>query len=433
MRHQRRRRRVLAVLAAATALSAVAGCGAGATGPPVLNWYINPDDGGQEEIAARCTQASGGAYTIAVNVLPRQAGEQRQQLVRRLAANDTSIDLMSLDPPFVPEFAEAKFLAPVPAAIAAQATDGVVPSAVEGATWRGELVTVPFWANTQLLWYRKSQVAAAGLDMSQPVTWEQIIAAAQGQNKLISAQGRRAESLVVWFNALIESAGGSIITNPSPDDPAAVGLGLADPPGTAAAKVVEAVVQSGVGGAGLSTEDEDTSATQFENGDAMFMVNWPFVWSRAASGVEEGSLGADVPGDYGWALYPRVDAAKPSAPPLGGINIGVSAFSENVDLTYQAAQCITSVPNQAYYFATNGNPAANTRAYTDPAVVAAYPMAQTIQESLGLAKPRPQTAYYPEVSESIQRVYHPPAAVNAQTGAEAAAVIRAVLAKEDLL
>lgn len=434
MRHQGRRRRGFAVALVAIALGALAGCGGGAAGPPVLNWYVNPDSGGQEEIAASCTQAANGAYRIAVTTLPRESSEQRQQLIRRLAANDSSIDLMSLDPPYVPEFAEAGFLAPLPADVKAAASRGVVQSAVEGATWRGELVAIPFWANTQLLWYKKSAAAAAGIDMTKPVTWDQIIRAAQSQGKQVAAQGRRAESLTVWVNALVESAGGKIITNPSPDDPAGVELGLTAPPADDAARVIQQFVQAGVGGPGFSTSSEDTSATAFENGEAAFMVNWPFVWTRALSAVEEGTLGADVPADYGWALYPQVTAGTPSAPPLGGIDIAVGAFSPNVDLAFRAAQCITSPANQAAYWVSDGNPAASLAAFSDPAVLEAFPMAATIQQSLQQAAPRPQTAYYAEVSESIQRVYHPPSVVTpGVTGQEAADLIKAVLAKEDLL
>ena len=87
---------------------------------------------------------------------------------------------MSLDPPYIPEFAQAGFLAPVPDDVAAAGDRGrrpVRPSS--GSTWNDELVAVPFWANTQLLWYRKSVAEAAGLDMTQPVTWDQLIKAAQ--------------------------------------------------------------------------------------------------------------------------------------------------------------------------------------------------------------------------------------------------------------
>ena len=48
-------------------------------------------------------------------MLPQDAGQQRIQLARRLAAGDPAIDLMSLDPPFTAEFANAGFLAKIPA------------------------------------------------------------------------------------------------------------------------------------------------------------------------------------------------------------------------------------------------------------------------------------------------------------------------------
>ena len=49
-----------------------------------------------------------------MQVLPQNASEQRIQLSRRLAAEDPEIDLMSIDPPYTAEFANAGFLAPIP-------------------------------------------------------------------------------------------------------------------------------------------------------------------------------------------------------------------------------------------------------------------------------------------------------------------------------
>jgi multiple sugar transport system substrate-binding protein len=432
--HRRRRpRRALAGAAAVAVLSSVlAACGSDSGGVPTLTWYTNPDSGGQAQIASRCTDDAQGRYKIETSVLPRQAGAQREQLVRRLAANDSSIDIMSLDPPFIPEFAQAGFLAPIPEDVAERVSEDVVESAIEGSTWDGELVAVPWWANTQLLWYRKSVAEAAGLDMTQPVTWDQLITAAQDQQKILSAQGRRSESLTVWLNALIESAGGSIIEENStnPDD---IKLGLASPAGTRAAEVMHDVAVSGAVGAAFSTASEDTNALQFESADAGFMVNWPFVWAQAQTKVKAGTLDQSVPDDYGWALYPRVDADTPSAPPLGGINLGVSALGKHTDLAYQATECITSDENQAYYMNTNGNPASSLAVYDDPEVQKVYPMADTIRDSLALAKPRPLTPYYSEVTGGIQREYHPPASVSDSTGQRADDLISAVLSGDQLL
>jgi multiple sugar transport system substrate-binding protein len=414
--------------------SGLAACGGGAAGGvPTLTWYINPDSGGQAEIAARCTAAAGGQYRIETAQLPRDSPAQREQLVRRLAANDSSIDIMSLDVPFAPELSQAGFLAPVPDDVAKRVSEGVGAGSLASATWNDKLVAVPFWANTQLLWYRKSVAEAAGLDMSQPVTWDQLVQAAKQQGKVLSAQGKRSESLTVWLNALIESAGGSIIAQNS-TDPDQVRLGLDSAAGQRATEVMKEVADSGTVGPAFSTASEDTSATQFEGPDAGFMVNWPFVWSRALTAVQKGTLDASVPDDYGWAVYPRVDADKPSAPPLGGINLGVGAFSQHVDFAYAATECITSDQNQAYYMTTNGNPAASVAVYGDPEVLKVFPMAPVIRESLELAKPRPLTPYYSEVSGGIQREYHPPASVQpGVTGKKAADLISAVLRGDQLL
>ncbi|MFW3172365.1 extracellular solute-binding protein [Geodermatophilus sp. CPCC 206100] len=429
-----RSRRALGSVAAGFVLAGtLAACGGGDSGgPPTLNWYINPDAGGQAEIAARCSEASNGAYTLSTSILPRTAAGQREQLVRRLAANDTSIDIMSLDPPQIPEFASAGFLAPVPEDVAERVTEGVVRSAVEQSTWEDELVAVPFWANTQLLWYRKSVAEAAGLDMTQPVTWDQLIEAAQEQDVLIGAQGARAESLTVWINALIESAGGSIIEENS-EDPEQIQLGLDSEAGQRAAEIMNAVATSGQVSPAFSTENEDAGATGFEGEDAGFLVNWPFIWSRALAAVEAGTMDPSVPEDYGWALYPRVEADEPSAPPLGGISLAISDLTDDPALAYEAAECIVSEENQAYYMTTNGNPAALASVYDDPEVLELYPQAPVILESLDLAAPRPQTPYYNEITVGLQRAYHPPASVSADTGQAAEELISAVLAKEQLL
>ena len=422
-------------LAVALAVSAslLAACGGSEGSTPTLTWYVNPDSGGQAEIASRCTDEAGGDYRIETAQLPREAAAQREQLVRRLAANDSSIDLMSLDPPFIPEFAEAGFLADVPDEVEERVTEGVVESAIAGSTWNDELVAVPFWANTQLLWYRKSVAEAAGLDMSQPVTWEQIIQAAEEQEVLVGAQGIRAEALTVWLNALVESAGGSIIedTSQNPED---IELGLTGEPAQKAAEVIQMIADAGVAGPAFSTQNEDASAAGFESDSGGFMVNWPFVWPRALGAVEDGSLEQDVPDDYGWAVYPAVVEGEDSRPPYGGINLGIGAFSDDTEAAFAAAECITSEENQAYYFVSNGNPASRSAVYDDPEVVEEFPMAPVIRDSLEQAAPRPQTAYYNEVSQSLQRTYHPPSSVTpGRTGERAADLIKAVLAKEQLL
>ena len=80
---------VALILAAPTALY---GCGEDEGGTPTLTWYINPDNGGQADLAAKCGDQSDGAFRIETQILPNEADQQREQLVRRLAADDPSIN-----------------------------------------------------------------------------------------------------------------------------------------------------------------------------------------------------------------------------------------------------------------------------------------------------------------------------------------------------
>ncbi|WP_425577174.1 extracellular solute-binding protein [Nesterenkonia rhizosphaerae] len=429
----RRRRGHIGIGAVAmTAALLLTSCGDG-DDTPVLTWYINPDDGGQQALAEKCTEEADGAYRIQTSLLPNDAPSQREQLARRLAAGDSSLDIMSLDPPFIPELAEPGFLAPVPDDVAERTTQDTLEGALAGATWNDELVTVPFWANTQILWYRKSVAEEAGLDMSQPVTWEEVIDAAIEQDKYLGVQGIRAESMTVWVNALIESQGESVIVDPAASAEE-LETNLDSEAGRNAAEILGRIGSEGLGGPGIASMDENQSMLLFQRDSGSFMVNWPFVWAATNAAAEEGSLDSSLPEDIGWAPYPQVDEDTPAAAPLGGINLGVGAESEHPDLAFQAIECIVTPENQAEYFVTNGNPPSSASAFEDPRIEEDYPMADTIREALDGAAPRPQTPFYNEISEVIQESFTPVSGVDPDsTPAEADRYITDVLRGERLL
>jgi multiple sugar transport system substrate-binding protein len=389
------------------------GCSSDQSATPKLTWYINPDNGGQKKLADRCGAQSGGAYTIETQILPNEADAQREQLVRRLAAADPSIDLMSLDPPFVAEFANAGYLLPITDPADARAlTEGVLDGPVETAKWKGQLVAAPFWANTQLLWYRKAAAAAAGVDpTSADFTWDKMIDAASSQGKRIGVQARRYEGYMVWINALVASGGGQVITDAEAGNKAKPAL--SGPAGDLAADTIGKLARSPAAPGDLSTATEEEARTVFQSDAGAFMVNWPYVYQAAKTAVEGGGLTQAVVDDIGWARYPRVDADKASAPPLGGIDLAIGSYSEHRAQALAAVKCITSQESGVEYMVGAGNPAARSAAYDDPAVQKAFPMAALIRESINDAGPRPITPYYGDVSQSVQRNWYPPSEARA--------------------
>ncbi len=396
---------MLAAAAVAAPLVLV-GCSDDDGGVPTLTWYINPDNGGQATLAAKCSDDSDGAFRIKTQGLPNDADSQREQLVRRLAADDPSIDLMSLDPPFVAEFANAGYLMPItdPEDVAAL-TDGTLDAPLETAYWADQLVAPPFWANTQLLWYRKSVADAAGVDpTAEDFTWADMIAAAEAQGKRIGVQARRYEGYMVWINALITSAGGQIIENA--DQGADATPTVASPAGDAAADVVGTLARSPAAPADMSTAGEAEALSLFQGDNGSFMVNWPYVYKAT------GESAPDVVPDIGWARYPEVISGTPSTPPLGGINLAIGNFTKHPDQALAAAKCITSLESSIQYMIDSGNPAAKDAAYDDPEVRELFPMADLIRDSIDSAGPRPITPYYGDVSVSVQRTWHPSSGVH---------------------
>lgn len=424
-----------AVLALAATVGLSACGGDGSTGSNHLTWYINPDSGGndptkqgQARIAAECTKQAGGQYSISTQVLPNSASDQRQQLLRRLAAGDPGVDIMSLDPVFVAEFAEAGFLEPVPGDKQAVLTEDAVDPIIESAKWKDEMVAAPMWANTQVLWYRKSVAEAAGLDMSGPVTWDQVIQAAASQNKTVGVQASRYEGYSVWINALIEGAGGQIVQNPGATG-ADVQLGLETPAGRKAAEIIHSVAQTGVGGPALSSTDEPAALDLFaNNASSGFLLNWPYVWAALA----ERDL--DWIDDVAWARYPQSVAGEDSRPPLGGIELGVNVASDAKTNAWDAIECITSAEHQKLYMLGTGNPAARKAVYDEPEIREMFPMADLIRESLDNGAPRPITQYYGDISTALQRTWSPPESVDPDsTPAESTQLIQEVLKGEALL
>jgi multiple sugar transport system substrate-binding protein len=419
-----RRRRLSASLAVlATAAGVLTACGS-SSDKTTLVWYINPDTGGQAAIAKACSTDD---YTITTQTLPQDANQQRVQLARRLEAHDSGIDLMSIDPPYTAEFANGGLLAPIPQDEQDTLKQQSFKGATDAATWNGQLVVYPFWSNTQVLWYRKSFAQKAGIDMTKPVTWDQIIKAAADNGGQIGVQANKYEGYVVWINALVSGAGGTLVKDPEAGVDATVNL--ADQSGQDAAKVVEDLAHSKAAPPDLSVSNEGTAASTFGGPAGSFMVNWTFIWHNYDA------TDPNLQKDIGYAKYPETLQGKPARPPYGGIGIGVSNYSNHVDEANAAAACLVKPENQATNAALTGNMPASKAGYDDPQVQKLFPAAliKLFEDSVDSAAPRTVTPYWSDISGGIQSTWHPPADVNSQTPQQSADFIHEVLTGGALL
>jgi multiple sugar transport system substrate-binding protein len=349
---------------------------------------------------------------------------------------------MSLDPVFVAEFANAGWLEELPEDVASTATDDdVLDGAAETVQWDDKVFAFPQWANTQVLWFRKSLAESAGLDMSQPVTWQQIIEAAASGGGTVGVQANKYEGYVVWLNALVQGAGGQVISNNEAGKDATIEID--SEAGRAAAEVIQQLSDSPAAQPDLTTSNEGTSLglmfAKDESGalaPGEFMVNWTFVYKNNQGLIEAGDITQEEFDDLGWARYPATVEGEQSAPPIGGIDIGVGAFSQNTDFALEAADCITSTEAQVQLAVNEGLMPARNSAYEAPELAEAYPadLLELFSESVDGGGPRPKSSYYATISASLQSTWHPPTSVNpSSTPAESADFLKSVLEGKALL
>jgi len=432
LRGKRRRRIVAAAAAAAVAGALLAACGGGSDGRDTLVWYINPDPAppadfqgafGQAGIAERC---STDRYRIETQQLPGDSTQQRIQLARRLAADDTGIDLMSLDVPFAGEFADAGFLAEIPDDVASRLQEQGLEGAVNGATYDGRLVAAPLWSNIQLLWYRKSFADKTGVDPRQGITWAELIDSAEEGGGTVGVQANKYEGYVVWINALVMGAGGEIVTDL--DQGTEASIDIDSDAGRAAASVIEKLASSSAAESDLSVSNEGTVLGPFAGDSGAYQVNWTFIYNQYKSDEQ-------VFDDLGWAPYPQTVDGQPSRPPLGGINIGVNSSSGHIDEALEAMECITSVDNQVTYAIETGNMPSSGAAYDAAELAKAYPadLLEMFRSSIDVAGPRPITPYWSDISTALQSTWHPADSVTEATPGRSAEFLREVLDGKRLL
>jgi multiple sugar transport system substrate-binding protein len=389
------------LVGAALAVAALGGCGEDSEGSEsrTLSWFVAIQPGGTiEEVSKRCSEESGGRYRVEPEFLPTEASQQREQLVRRLGADDSSIDIIGMDVIWTGEFANAGWVEEWTGALKRKATEAVFPGVIETASFEGKLYAAPFNTNTQLLWYRKDLVK------QPPRTWDEMIDQAErlGPDNAgtIQIQANRYEGFTVWANALIESAGTQLLSGPE-------SVALAEGPTTRALETIGRFANSSAAPTGLSTSTEDTSRLAFEAGDSAFMTNYTFAYASAQAEAPE--IGKEM----GYARFPRVDANRSSKPPLGGFNLAVSSFSENKDVAFEAAACLAGKESQLTATELDGLPPSRSDLYSTKTVTEAYPgFAQLVRKSIEDAGPRPSTAAYQDVSLAVQRSLHPPSKID---------------------
>ncbi|APU13003.1 MULTISPECIES: ABC transporter substrate-binding protein [Actinoalloteichus] len=402
-RSGRAKGRKAAVAATALLVAPLAGCAAGADDGITINLYYAPEQNFQT-VVDNCNEEADGRYRIAYNILPRGADDQRTQMARRLAAEDTSMDILGLDITWTQEFAGAGWTLEWTGEHRAEVEDGTLEGPLESARYEDRLYAAPKNTNVQLLWYRTDLVD------SPPETWGEMIELSQelrdaGETYQVNATGAQYEGLVVIYNSIVASAGGSILSEDGTqavfDEGAVRGL-----------EVLQDFASAGVTDQSFTNAMEDEARLAFQSGNGAFQLNWPYVYPAMQSEAPE--LAENV----SWARYPGVEPGVPSRVSIGGFNLGISRYTEHPDEAFEAALCLRNAENQQYSAINDGVPPTIESVYDEPEMEDAYPMKDVILEELQDAANRPLTPAYQNVSTVLAATLSPPGNIVPEATAE---------------
>jgi multiple sugar transport system substrate-binding protein len=359
---------------------------------------------------------------VELRVTPDAADQRHQLYVQWLNARSPAPDVLQLDVVWTAEFAAAGWILPLDRY--APEVDDFVPAALRASRWQGALYALPWFVDVGLLYWRTDLLRNAP---SSLMTLEQAArqSTTSGETPFgLVWTGARYEGLVTVFVEYLAAFGGGILSDEgrvTVDEPQAV---------EALSRMCREIGSDGVVPIAALNWREEEVRLAFQNGQAVFMRNWPYAWSLLQEPAQ-----SRVAGRVAAAPFPGVEGHEPVAA-LGGAQLAVNAHSAQPQLAFALAQFLTAPEQMLERARLVAQLPARLSLYDDEALERVLPIPMPpVRRALDAAIPRPVTPVYSELSEILQVSLHraltgqqPPATALA----EAAANIRAMLARSGL-
>ena len=370
------------------------GCGGsakGAEGVPQIGFTVGRDPTRiGERVIAECNRQAHGRYRIEAIYNPPTVDGQREQLIRRLAGKDPSLDVLGLDVIWTAEFSEANWIYDLTDQIE-PIKDQFVPATLESVKWKNKYWALPVGTNVAVLYYRTDIIK------TPPKTWEELVQQARSAMKEHPEmagflwQANQYEGLTVDAMEFIYAANGKVLNEDGTKSLLADGDGA-----THAFSFMHQLFADGISPQQVLTFQEEESRQMFGQGKAVFLRNWPYVYSLA-NGPD-----SKVKGKFAVAPLPGFKG-RSTAGVIGGVNYAISRFSDHPKLAWEALQCLGSAEHDKLKMIEKGELSAREDTYLDPEVIARIPFTKTAREALNTAYSRPATPYYNDVTYAINR------------------------------
>ena len=410
--------RAVRILACA-GLVASAACGAGNDPVLTVSGSVLGREGEVLRIQLERFQAMHPGLRVELRSTPDAADLRHQLYVQWLNARVSEPDVLQLDVVWTAEFAAAGWVAPLDRF--GPPTGDLFPATVAAHRWNGALYALPWFVDVGMLYWRTDLVPAAPRDLDE--LSQMARSALAGRDSIFGFvwQGARYEGLVVNFLEQLGAFGGVIMDQGGrvrvDEEPAVAALTF----------MRDAIHREGVVPAAVLSWQEEQARFAFQNGQAVFMRNWPYAYSLLADGASSA-----VAGKFGVAPLPAATGGSSTAA-LGGSALALNAHSDQLEDAYRLIEFLLQPAQMIERARVVGQFPPRHALYDDPALSDALGLGgDEARRLIDAAEPRPVTPVYSQLSAILQVALHraltrqeePDAALQ-----QAAAEMRALLAR----
>jgi ABC-type sugar transport system permease subunit/ABC-type glycerol-3-phosphate transport system substrate-binding protein len=339
---------------------------------------------------ARFTRSHPGVR-VAEQLTPDDADQRHQLYVEWLNARESRPDVLALDVVWTPEFAAAGWLRPLgdfhPDARA------FFPETIKAGRYRGRLYALPWFVDVGMLYWRTDLIPRAPRTFAELEREAQRVRARDHLPYGFVWQGARYEGLVTNFLEVLGGFGGQMTDS--------AGRVAVDSRAGVSALAFLAGTVGGISPRAVLTWHEEQTRFAFQNGDALFMRNWPYAYRLLGDPSR-----SRVAGRFAIAPMPSAPGGAPTAA-LGGAALAVNAHSRHPRAAYELVKFLTARAQMLERARVAGELPARPALYNDPALARALPMppaaALAVVEH---ARARPPTPLYSRLSETLQLHLH---------------------------
>ena len=309
-----------------------------------------------------------------------------------LRARSSSIDVMSIDVVYPAEFASNGWSVDLTSMWPASQRANYLQGPIKSCTYQGKIVAAPLRTDLGVLYYRKDIIS------TPPQTFDQLVSQAKSNASKTKYgyvwQGSQYEGLVCNFVEVLGGYGGTVL---DPNNSKSVTVN--SPQGLQALTEMVSWVGT-ISPISVTTLTEEPCRQAFQNGDAIFMRNWPYAYSL---GNASGSKVADK---FDITSMPYGGSNTTGHSCTGGWNMAINAFSKNPDASWKFMQYMLGETAQKTLAIQGSFTPALQSVYQDSDVQQKQPLFTKLAPILQNALPRPVSPVYPDLSNIIQTQVH---------------------------